>query len=126
MSTDVHVVAAKGRDLDAAAAALTPWLVERLGVPVLEVRGFSYPRGAGFSNETILFQARTAAAVEDLVLRVAPRPEYQMFMDPEFAMQYRLISTLQRGGRVRVPEPLWFEGDTGLLGQPFFVMRRMR
>jgi aminoglycoside phosphotransferase (APT) family kinase protein len=124
-------VFSKGRDLDATAVALAPWLSDRLGAssPV-RVGGFSYPRGAGASNETILFEARWSAdgreRVDELVLRVAPSPDYQMFLEPEFRMQYDLLATLGRTGSVRVPEVLWFEDDPALLGQPFFVMRRMQ
>jgi aminoglycoside phosphotransferase (APT) family kinase protein len=130
-------VFSKGRDLDATAAALAPWLAERLdGHPDeqpdgrVEVGEFSYPQGAGASNETILFEARRSAdgreRVDELVLRVAPRPEYQMFLEPEFRMQYDLLATLRGTGSLRVPEVLWFEDDPAILGARFFVMRRMR
>jgi aminoglycoside phosphotransferase (APT) family kinase protein len=120
------LVFSKGRDLDAAAAALGPWLAGRLGVARVDVGGFAYPQGAGASNETILFEARWGDRVEELVLRVAPRPDYQMFLEPEFRMQYDLLVALRSTGAVRVPEALWFEEDAAVLGQPFFVMRRMR
>jgi len=127
-------VFSKGRDLDATAAVLAPWLAGHLGVPRVEVGDFTYPRGAGVSNETILFTARWPAGpasggaerVEDLVLRVAPSPDYQLFLDPEFRMQYDLLAALHRTGSVRVPEVLWFEEDGALLDQPFFVMRRLQ
>jgi len=123
-------VFAKGRDLHATAAVLRSWLASHLGARPVEVGAFAYPRGAGVSNETILFEARRPTGrgerVEELVLRVAPSPDYQMFLEPEFRMQYDLLATLRRGGSVRVPEVLWFEEDPAVLGQPFFVMRRMR
>ncbi|OHV21348.1 hypothetical protein BBK14_26850 [Parafrankia soli] len=82
----------------------------------------SAPVGAGASNETILFEARYSAAgleqVADLVLRVSPAPEYRMFLDPEFEMQYELLSILHRLGSVKVPEMLWFEADPVVLGRP--------
>jgi aminoglycoside phosphotransferase (APT) family kinase protein len=123
-------VFSKGRDLDATAAVLGPWLADHLDVPRVEVGAFTYPRGAGVSNETILFEARWSDAgaerVEELVLRVAPSPDYQLFLDPEFHMQHDLLAALHRDGSVRVPEVLWFEEDGTLLDQPFFVMRRLR
>jgi aminoglycoside phosphotransferase (APT) family kinase protein len=119
-------VFSKGRDLDATAAALAPWLADRLGARGVEIGGFAYPQGAGASNETILFEARWRDRVEELVLRVSPSPDYQMFLEPEFRMQYDLLVALRSTGSVRVPEVLWFEDDATLLGQPFFVMRRMR
>jgi aminoglycoside phosphotransferase (APT) family kinase protein len=119
-------VFSKGRDLDATAAALAPWLAERLGSGRVEIGGFTYPQGAGASNETILFEGRWRDQVEELVLRVSPSPDYQMFLDPEFRMQYDLLTTLRDTGYVRVPEVLWFEDDPAVLGRPFFIMRRMR
>jgi aminoglycoside phosphotransferase (APT) family kinase protein len=118
-------VFSKGRDLDATAMALGPWLEAHLGVKNIEIEGFSYPKGAGISNETILFEARTGGRLDELVLRVAPSPEHQMFLEPEFRMQYDLLVTLRRLGSVRVPEVLWFEDDPAILGRPFFIMRRM-
>jgi aminoglycoside phosphotransferase (APT) family kinase protein len=118
---------AKGRDLDEATAVVQPWLAEHLGVAAVEISGLSYPK-AGFSNETILFEAKwddNGAQTADLVLRVAPRTDYQMFYQPRFRMQFDLLSSLHRLGTVRVPEPLWYEADDAFLGQPFFVMRRM-
>jgi len=40
-------------------------------------------------------------------------------------MQFDLLRVLDRENLVTVPSVLWYEGDTGLLGQPFFVMERM-
>ncbi|MFF0081799.1 phosphotransferase family protein [Streptomyces canus] len=129
-------VFAKGRDLDAAARALRPWLAARLGVDDVRLENLVYPLGAGVSNETILFEAEAEAAgagagagagrVHELVLRVAPAPKHQMFFEPRFRMQYDMLVTLRRLGTVRVPEALWFEDDPALLGQPFYLMRRMR
>ncbi|MBA4862826.1 phosphotransferase family protein [Streptomyces sp. PSKA54] len=119
-------VFAKGRDLDAAAAALRPWLAARLGVADVDVTGMFYPQGAGVSNETILFEARTGDHVDELVLRVAPAREHQMFLEPRFRLQYDILAALRRLGSVRVPEALWYEDDPAVLGRPFYLMRRMR
>ncbi|MFG1921957.1 phosphotransferase family protein [Cryptosporangium sp. NPDC048952] len=117
-------VFSKGRDLDATARTLGPWLAARLGADEITLDCFTYPRGAGISNETILFSARTAGRNERYVLRIAPRPEYQMFLDPRFQMQYDILRTLRRLGTVRVPHALWYCDDTSILGQEFFLMRR--
>ncbi|UGQ11735.1 phosphotransferase family protein [Yinghuangia sp. ASG 101] len=120
------MVFAKGRDLDAAAALLRPWLAARLGVADVELGNLAYPLGAGVSNETILFDAVHGDRVDEFVLRIAPRREHQMFLDPRFRDQYDMLLTLRALGTVRVPEALWYEEDPGLLGQPFYLMRRMR
>jgi aminoglycoside phosphotransferase (APT) family kinase protein len=119
-------VFAKGRDLDATAATLRRWLAPRLGDNRLEIGNLAYPSGAGLSNETILFEARSATGtVHELVLRTGPAPDYQLFLDPDLRRQYDLIQVLHNFGTVRVPELLWYEEDPGILGRPFFIMRRL-
>jgi aminoglycoside phosphotransferase (APT) family kinase protein len=119
-------VFAKGRDLAAAAVTLRGWLARRLGDEELKVGNLTYPSGAGLSNETILFEARQASGqVHELVLRLGPAPDYQLFLDPDLRRQYDLITVLHSLGTVRVPELLWYEEDSRLFGQPFFIMRRL-
>ncbi|WP_327099000.1 phosphotransferase family protein [Nocardia vinacea] len=115
----------KGRDLDATVAALRPWLADRLGIASVDIDQPDYPRGAGFSNETLLVTAHTGQGVEELVVRIAPALEHQVFFEPKFHMQYDLLRALDGHPEVRVPRALWFEGDTAILGRPFYVMRRM-
>ncbi|MFI5718998.1 phosphotransferase family protein [Nocardia sp. NPDC051750] len=116
----------KGRDLDAAVAALRPWLADRLGVAAVEIDRPEYPRGAGFSNETLLVTARTGSRVEELVVRIAPAPAHQVFFEPKFHIQYDILTALDGHPEVRVPRALWFEDDPAILGRPFYVMQRMR
>ncbi|MCX4090874.1 phosphotransferase family protein [Nocardia sp. alder85J] len=118
-------VFSKGRDLDATATALRAWLAARLDVPAVEIDRLDYPRGAGISNETILIRVRHGGTAEELVLRIAPAPEFQMFFEPKFRIQYDILVALRQHGDVRVPEALWFEEDPGPLGRPFYLMRRM-
>ncbi|WP_019927552.1 phosphotransferase family protein [Nocardia sp. BMG111209] len=118
-------VFSKGRDLDITATVLRPWLAARLAVPSVEIEDLDYPRGAGISNETILIRVRSASSVDEFVLRIAPAPQYQMFFDPKFRIQYDILVALREHGGVRVPEALWFEEDPELLGRPFYLMRRM-
>jgi aminoglycoside phosphotransferase (APT) family kinase protein len=118
-------VFSKGRDLEATADALSRWLAPRLEVDEVDVRGLDYPRGAGISNETILFEAESSRGVEQLVLRPAPRADYQVFLDTDIRVQFDLLRTLHEGGFVRVPEVLWYEDDPEIIGQAFFIMRRM-
>lgn len=122
----VAPVFSKGRDLEAAADALGRWLTGRLGTSEVVAKSLSYPQGAGTSNETILFEAQWTGGETELVVRVAPAPNYQMYLEPEFRLQYEILDHLGRKGSVRVPEVLWFEDDPAVLGRPFFIMRRMR
>jgi aminoglycoside phosphotransferase (APT) family kinase protein len=117
----------KGRDLDATAGLLRAWLGARLDDDGIEVADLELPSGAGVSNETILFAARSRATgdVHELVLRIAPATDAQLFLDPDLRLQYDLMTALERLGTVPVPHVLWYEEDPGVLGRPFFVMRRL-
>jgi aminoglycoside phosphotransferase (APT) family kinase protein len=122
-------VFSKGRDLDATRRALEPWLAERLGAITVTVGEFAYPAGAGVSNETLLFEARWTDGgtthTKELVLRVHPAPEYQVFLETEFRTQFDVLALLHREGLVRVAEVHWYEDDPSVLGRPFFVMERL-
>jgi len=120
----------KGRDLDETRRRFTPWLADRFGVADLEVSDFAYPSGAGVSNETLLFEARWSdggsTRTKELVLRIHPAPEYQIFLEPEFRAQFDVLDVLHRKGLVQVAEVHWYEDDPAVLGRPFFVMERLQ
>jgi len=122
-------VAPAARDLAVLARQLEQWLAPRLpGAADLRVEGLTYPRGAGQSHETILFAAVYAQDGRErrdgLVVRIKPT-SFNVFLDDMFVEQYRLIKAVWEAGCTPVAEPLWFEEDPGLLGAPFFVMRKV-
>ena len=84
------------------------WLAGRLGHRV-RVHGLTVPSGAGVSNETFLFSAQSlddaagSAENDEYVLRLHPSPDYQVFYNPEFRMQFDLLGRLHESGAVRVP-----------------------
>jgi aminoglycoside phosphotransferase (APT) family kinase protein len=122
------IVAPEIRDLDVLSRQLAAWLAGRLGnASDVRISGLDYPRGAGLSHETILFDAQWLAAGErqsqGCVVRIRPT-QHQVFPDTLFDEQYALMAELHAQGRVRVAKPLWFEADAALLGAPFFVMER--
>lgn len=90
------------------------WLAERS--PGAVVEHLETPATSGFSAETLIFRAGGA----DYVAKVAPTG-YQIFPEPRFEEQYRVLRELRARG-VRVPEVFWYEPDPSLLGAPFFVM----
>jgi aminoglycoside phosphotransferase (APT) family kinase protein len=55
---------------------------------------------------------------------VAPL-HYQVFPEPRFAEQYRLMCILDAETDIPVPPMLWYETDPGHLDAPFLVMRRI-
>ena len=122
------IVAPRQRELGELSRQLADWLSRQLPAATeVQLRNLDYPRGAGQSHETILFDAHwregAAARSRGLVVRIRPA-SFTMFPDTLFEQQYRLMRLLHAGGYVRVAEPLWFEADAAVLGTPFFVMER--
>jgi aminoglycoside phosphotransferase (APT) family kinase protein len=118
----------KGRDLEGLVGLLAGWLTSKLGARA-QISGVHCPTGSGASNETILFSADwiegSRACHRDLVLRIHPREEFQLFLYPRFRAQFDLLGALSVEGRTPVPGVLWFEDDIAILGQQFFVMERV-
>lgn len=122
------IVAPETRNLEQLAATLARWLGARMPQAAdVEIRDIAYPRGAGQSHETVLFDAcwreQGAERRQGCVVRIKPRA-FTVFPDDLFDEQYRVMQVLADDGQVRVARPLWFEPDAALLGNPFFVMER--
>ncbi|MET0271126.1 MAG: phosphotransferase family protein [Sphingomonas sp.] len=123
------IVAPSIRDLDALSRDLAAWLGAKLpDARDLRLTDVTYPRGAGQSHETILFDAHWRQAGEarshGYVVRIKPTG-YTMFPDNLFDEQYALMRALHAHGAVRVAEPYWIEHDPAVLGAPFFLMEKM-
>jgi len=123
------LVAPAVRDLDRLAATLTDWLSRRMPeARDLAISNLDYPRGAGQSHETILFdcswreggQSRQAG----LVVRIKPT-SHTVFQDDMFVEQYEVMKRLHDARIAPIAEPLWYEADPAVLGSPFFVMRKL-
>ncbi|MCC6847190.1 MAG: phosphotransferase family protein [Deltaproteobacteria bacterium] len=118
----------QARDLTATRAQLTAWLQRRLpcatGVAIGEV---GLPSGSGFSNETLLIDAswreNGTPASARFVARVKPTA-YAIFPEYDLHRQYRTMDLLAPSG-IPVPRMRWYEEDTSVLGQPFYVMERV-
>ena len=115
------------RDLESVRARLASWLRERLpSARGLAVSALQAP-GAGFSNESLLFdltyESEGRAHVEPLVVRLTPE-EFRVFPEYDLARQFHVMRAL---GSTAVPVPCvrWLEEDAGVLGSPFFVMDRI-
>lgn len=115
------------RDPETTRAILAAWVGRRLPgarIPMLET-----PKTSGFSSETLLFDAAWTEPgggerVEPLVARVAPA-HYQIFPEPRFEEQYRLMRILDERTPIPVPPIRWYEPSPDVLGAPFFVMGRI-
>jgi aminoglycoside phosphotransferase (APT) family kinase protein len=118
------------RDVEVSRTALTHWLAGKLeGAEDVCLPEFATPSSAtGFSSETLLFTVTWTAdgrpQRRDLVARVAPIA-FQIFPEPRFPEQYRLMRLLADETEIPVPPVHWYEPDASILGAPFFVMDRI-
>jgi aminoglycoside phosphotransferase (APT) family kinase protein len=117
------------RDPELTRARLEDWLRARLqGASQVAVAAVQTPANTGFSAETLMFEAGWheadgTARLERLVAKVAPTG-FQIFPDPRFAEQFRLLQILA-GTAIPVPAVHWHEPDPAALGAPFYVMSRI-
>src|ERR1700694_2775245 len=117
------------RDPPVTRSQLTKWLAQKLpGSRQVWVSEISGPGATGFSNETILFDARWADNAgqhqESLVARVKPS-KYSIFLDPQFEEQYKVMDLLVRHTEIPLPPTYWYEADEWVLGSPFYVMAKV-
>lgn len=118
------------RDREHSRRQLAAWLATRLpcdGVVDLdELRG---PDATGFSNETLLVDARWTQggrpAEASYAVRVAPTG-YSLFPDASFETQYRALRLVEEHTSIPVPRVQWLEDDPAVLGGPFFLMDEVR
>ena len=119
---------ARQMDANELHARLTRWLqrkMPRASDLVLENMSRS---GAGFSNETMLFDAKWTEdrkpLTRGLVLRTPPKA-YPVFPEVALVKQFRVMGLL---GQTKVPVPrmLWLEEDPDVLGTPFYVMEKLK
>jgi len=91
----------------------------------VEVHTVTLPQSSGLSNETVLFAAswndNGRAVNRRLVARVAPTGP-SLFQSYDLALESRVIGALSTHSCVPVPEVLFYEDDSSLLGAPFIVM----
>jgi len=117
------------RDPELTRTLLESWLRGRLpGAADIAVRDVQTPANNGFSAETLMFGASWrepdgSARDERLVAKVAPTG-FQIFPEPRFSEQFRLLQILAGTG-IAVPPVHWHEPDESVLGAPFYVMSRI-
>ncbi len=112
------------RDPVALRSDLAAWLARQTGAPSVDVGEVSIPGLSGFSNETLLFDAAWEEESHALVIRVEPTG-HTVFPATAFDTQVAVLRALHADGTVPVPEVLWFEEDTTILGARFLCMRRV-
>lgn len=112
-----------------ATESLTGWLGNRLPAdadPV--ITNLRVPKESGLSAETVMFDAAWTEggtrSVQKLVARVAPTGP-GIYMDYDVLREAKVLRTVARYSTVPVPEVLWSEGDTSVLGAEFLVMNQI-
>ncbi len=112
------------RDPDVVRARLEGWLAKAagLGEPV-EVTALTLPSGAGFSNETYLFDTRGSDGEGSFVLQAAPIGE-ALFQSYDLRKVFELQRALAGHG-LPVAPMRWYEAGSEVLGAPFYVMDRV-
>lgn len=119
---------ARQMDPDELQGQLTRWLQQKMPKARDLVLENAARSGAGFSNETMLFDARWKEGQKPLsrgmVLRTLPRA-YPVFPEVALVKQFRAMELL---GQTQVPVPrvLWLEEDSDVLGTPFYVMEKLK
>ncbi|MCB2078256.1 MAG: phosphotransferase family protein [Novosphingobium sp.] len=124
-----QIVAPRTRDLDVLRSQLAPWLESNLpGAKGLVITDMDYPRGAGRSHETILFDAQWTDGGQErnggFVVRIKPDAN-QIYPDDLFQEQYRAMRVLHELDIVPVAETFGFEEDPDFIGASFFVMAKL-
>ena len=123
-----QIVAPETRNLPELAAALCEWLAGKMPHATgIRVDNLDYPRGAGMSHETVLFDMHWReggeAQNQGMVVRIKPG-HHTVFPDDLFDQQYQLMKVLHEHDYVRVAKVFWIEQDPTILGKPFFVMEK--
>ncbi len=124
-----QIVAPRTRDLAELGAQLTTWLTGKMPqARSLKIANLDYPRGAGRSHETVLFDLAWSeggqSRSEGYVIRVKPSAN-MVYPDDLFEEQYRVMRVLHELGTVPVAEVPWYEEDPAIVGAPFFVMKKL-
>lgn len=101
--------------------ALAGWLSEEAGADDLEIRAMDKLSGGAIQENWSLLVA-VDGGVREWVLRTdAPSGVSTSHGRVE---EFALLKAAHKAG-VTVPEPLFLNSDTGLLGKPFYVMERV-
>ncbi|BDB44209.1 MULTISPECIES: phosphotransferase family protein [Mycobacterium] len=112
-----------------ATESLAGWLAGRLPAgadPV--ITNLRVPKESGLSAETVMFDAEWTQdgvrSARPLVARVAPTGP-GIYMDYDVLREARVLRAVAEHSSVPVPEVLWSEGDTSVLGAQFLVMTHL-
>lgn len=111
------------------AAALRPWLAERLRTSEVTIRGLRR-HTEGWSWRTYTFDAAWRDSSDGVTRRqgfaVRAEPPDGLLAPYDIRGQYALHQVVRRHPDVPTPQLYWLELDSRVLGMPFYVMERVR
>ncbi len=115
------------RDLEATQTRLGEWFAAEMPLAdEVTISSLILP-SAGVSNETLMcdlsWREGGAARSETFVIRLEPA-DFRVFPEYDLTLQAEVMRCLS-GTNVPVPEVPWLEEDAGVLGSPFYVMRKI-
>jgi aminoglycoside phosphotransferase (APT) family kinase protein len=106
---------------------LRSWILTRKQASEAEVSPIESPANTGYSHQTMLLDASWTAEgrrhAERFVAKLL-RPGHDVFLEPDFAAEYRVMKALQGSG-VPLAPTLGYEEDPSWLGAPFYVIGRV-
>lgn len=112
------------RNPEELARILESWFTARLGERV-RIADVAIPEGTGMSSETLLMTLNHGQS-DSIVVRLAPdMNDWPVFPVYDLAAQARAMSLVGSRSSVPVPEVLFVETDSTILGSPFLVMKRV-
>jgi aminoglycoside phosphotransferase (APT) family kinase protein len=117
------------RDRAETVETITDWLSRHLAdASDVRVSDIATP-AIGRSVEQLIFTARWTRDGEeqqqDLVVRLEPKPSYQVFPDTNFPEQFDILRSMSALPGLPVPKVFWFEDDASILGSRFYVMEKL-
>ncbi len=124
------IVAPSTRDLDDLSKDLADWMQGRMpDARDIVIDNLEYPRGAGQSHETILFDAHWSEGGERIdqgfVVRFKP-VSFIMFPYDLWDQQIEVMQLFHEDGRIPVAKVWWKEDDESILGGKFYVMEKKK
>ena len=118
---------ARSADLSQIQSKLIPWLQKQMPKATNLSISNMERSGAGFSNETFLFnldwEEGKKPKSEGMVLRCPPT-SYPIFPKYELGKQFRIMQILGKTD-IPVPKVHWLQENKELLGTPFYIMGRL-
>jgi aminoglycoside phosphotransferase (APT) family kinase protein len=117
-----------GSATESVSSKLARWLAERLGAEDVRITEFRQ-HTEGWSWQTYTLTAAwtcpSTGARRERGFAVRVQPPDGLLAPYDIEMQYRVHDAVARHSAVPMPELLWLEHDTSVLGQPFYVMARV-